>query len=204
MTHSFPTTALLVIDMQQGMADRTRAGRPRANPQAESHVAALIALFRARGLPVVHVLHDDPDPTSPFRKGAAMGEPMACAMPAPGETVLWKHDSSAFAGTGLEAHLRQAGIARIVLVGAVAGFCITSTTRWASDRGFTVILPGDALIGFDIPAHAPKAPGERIDAETVLRVTLSLLGADFAEVVSAAAVAGLIGAATVPDAATIP
>ena len=121
-----------------------------------------------------------------------------------GEAVLWKHGSSAFAGTGLEAHLRQAGIARIVLVGAVAGFCITSTTRWASDRGFTVILPGDALIGFDIPAHAPKVPGERIDAETVLRVTLSLLGADFAEVVSAAAVAGLIGAATVPDAATIP
>ena len=73
------TTALLVIDMQEGMATRTRAGRPRANPQAEEHVAALLALFRARGLPVVHVHHDDPDPAAPFRKGTPDGAPMACA-----------------------------------------------------------------------------------------------------------------------------
>ncbi|AWD21294.1 cysteine hydrolase family protein [Fuscovulum blasticum] len=183
------TTALLVIDMQEGMAARTRAGRPRANPQAEEHVAALLALFRARGLPVVHVHHDDPDPTAPFRKGTPDGAPMACALPAPGETVFWKQGSSAFSGTGLDAHLRRAGISRIVLVGAVAAFCVTSTCRSASDLGFQVILPGDALIGFDIPAHDGSG---RIDADTVLRVTLALLGADFAQVVATGAVAGLV------------
>ncbi len=57
--------------MQMGMAERTAAGRPRANPHAEAHVAALAALFRVRGLPVVHVHHDDADPASPFRPGAA-------------------------------------------------------------------------------------------------------------------------------------
>lgn len=185
-------TALLIIDMQEGMAERTRSGRDRANPQAESHVASLLALFRGKGLPVIHVLHDDPDPASPFRKGEALGEPMPCAMPVPGETVFWKHHSSAFTGTGLEAHLRQTGITRIVLVGAVAAFCVTSTTRWAFDLGFEVILPGDALIGFDIPAHAPRHEGERIDAATVLRVTLSLLGADFAKVTSTSTVDGLL------------
>lgn len=51
-----------------------------------------------------------------------------------------------------------------------------------------MILPGDALIGFDLPAH----DGGRIDAETVLRVTLSLLGADFARLVTADQVAGLV------------
>jgi nicotinamidase-related amidase len=75
-----------------------------------------------------------------------------------------------------------------VIVGAVAAFCVTSTTRAASDLGFQVILPGDALIGFDIPAH----DGGRIDAETVLRVTLSLLGADFAQLVTTDQVAGMI------------
>lgn len=185
-------TALLVIDMQEGMAQRTRAGRDRANPQAETHVANLLALFRGHGLPVIHVLHDDPDPASPFRKGQAMGDPMPCATPAPGENVLWKHHSSAFAGTGLEAHLRQHGITRIVLVGAVAAFCVTSTTRAASDLGFAVILPQDALIGFDIPAHAPRHDGERIDAATVLRVTLSLLEGDFAKVVPSSAVSDLV------------
>jgi nicotinamidase-related amidase len=195
-------TALLVIDMQEGMAERTRAGRERGNPQAEAHVASLLALFRARGLPVVHVLHDDPDPSSPFRKGQPLGEPMDCARPGPGETVLWKHGSSAFHGTGLEAHLRGQSIGRIVLVGAVAAFCVTSSTRWASDLGFQVVLPGDALIGFDIPAHDARETGGRIDAETVLRVTLSLLGADFAQLVTTDQVADLLPFAPVMTPAT--
>jgi nicotinamidase-related amidase len=182
------TTALLVIDMQMGMATRTAQGRPRANPQAEDRVADLLALFRARGLPVVHVHHDDPDPASPFRRDRPDGAPMPCALPLPEETVLYKSTSSAFAGTGLDAHLRRNGIDRIVVVGAVAAFCVTSTVRAASDLGFTVILPGDALIGFDLPAH----DGGRIDADTVLRVTLSLLGADFAQLVATDGVAALI------------
>lgn len=181
-------TALLIIDMQEEMAMRTRAGRQRVNPQAEAHVAGLLSLFRARGLPVIHVLHDDLDPASPFHKGAVGAAPMACAQPRDGETVISKHGSSAFSGTRLEAHLRAADIGRLVIVGAVAGFCVTSTTRWASDLGFQVLLPGDGLIGFDLPAH----DGGRIDAETVLRVTLSLLGADFAKVTTAAQVADLL------------
>lgn len=182
------TTALLIIDMQIGMTTRTESGRQRANPQAEARVADLLALFRGKGLPVVHVCHDDPNPTSPFRKGEAEGAHMPCAQPTDGEPVLWKSGSSAFAGTGLDALLRRKGIDRIVLVGAVAAFCVTSTTRSASDLGFEVILPGDALIGFDIPAH----DGGRIDADTVLRVTLSLLGADFAKLVTADQVARLV------------
>lgn len=181
-------TALLIIDMQEGMAVRTRSGRPRANPQAEARVADLLALFRDRGLPVVHVFHDDPDPASPFRRGEPEGAPLPCAVPVPGEAVFWKSGSSAFAGTGLDAHLRRQGIGRLVLVGAVAAFCVTSTCRAASDLGFQVLLPGDALIGFDLPAH----DGGRIDADTVLRVTLSLLGADFARLVTAGQVAALL------------
>jgi nicotinamidase-related amidase len=179
-------TALLVIDMQEEMATRTRSGRDRANPQAEAHIAGLLALFRARGLPVVHVHHDEPG--SPVAFGQPGGAVMDCARPAPGEPVFVKSASSAFAGTGLDAWLRRQGIGRIVLVGAVAAFCVTTSTRVASDLGFRVILPGDALVGFDIPAH----DGGRIDAATVLRVTLSLLGADFARLVTTADVAGLL------------
>jgi nicotinamidase-related amidase len=182
------TTALLIIDMQEGMADRIRAGREQANPRAEANTAALLALFRARGLPVVHVFHDDAHPDSPFRKGLPSAEPMACARPVAGETVFWKHGSSAFHGTGLEAHLRGRGIDTLVLTGAVAAFCVTSSTRQASDLGFKVLLPGDALIGFDLPAH----DGGRLDAHTILRVTLSLLGADFATLVTTDQVAGLL------------
>lgn len=180
--------ALVVIDMQEGMADRIRAGREQANPQAGENTAALLALFRARGLPVIHVFHDDPHPESPFRKGLPSAEPMVCARPVAGETVFWKHGSSAFHGTGLDEHLRRHGIGTIVLTGAVAAFCVTSSTRQGSDLGFDILLPGDALVGFDLPAH----DGGRLDAGTVLRVTLSLLGADFARLVETAEVAGLL------------
>lgn len=182
------TTALLIIDMQEGMAIRTREGRQRVNPDAEARVSDLRTLFATRGLPVVHVFHDEADPASPFHPGSIGHAPLPCAVPAPGDAVFHKTGSSAFAGTGLDAHLRKAGVDRLVLVGAVAAFCVTSTCRQASDLGFQVILPGDALIGFDIPAH----DGGRIDAATVLRVTLSLLGADFAQLVQADQVAGLI------------
>lgn len=182
------TTALLVIDMQMGMADRIAAGRDQANPQAEAHVAALLALFRAEGRPVIHVLHDEAG--TPFARDLPGGAPMPCALPLGEETVLWKSRSSAFAGTGLEDLLRQRGITRIVIIGAVAAFCVTSTVRAASDLGFQVILPGDALLAFDIPAH----DGGRIDAASVLRVTLSLLGADFARLVTTDQVAGALAA----------
>jgi nicotinamidase-related amidase len=173
-------TALVVIDMQQGMADRIAAGREQALPGGPEAVAALLALFRDRGLPVVHVHHDQPG--TPFCRDLPSGAPMDCALPLPGEVVIVKSGSSAFAGTGLDAHLRRQGIDRIVLCGAVAAFCVTSTVRQASDLGYRVLLPGDALLGFDLPAH----DGGRIDAATVHRVTLSLLGADFATLTTVA------------------
>ena len=184
------TTAVLIIDMQQGMADRIASGRAPVNPDAMDRMADLLAFARQSGMPVIHVHHDDADPASPFRKGAPGGAPMPCAAPLPGEPVFWKSGSSAFSGTGLADHLAAEGIDRLIVAGAVAAFCVTSTVRAASDLGFHVLLPGDALLGFDIPAH----DGGRIDAATVLRVTLSLLGADFADLVTVDQLAGLAAA----------
>ena len=48
-----------------------------------------------------------------------------------------------------------------------------------------MLLPQDALLGFDLPAH----DGGTLDAGTVFRVTLSLLGADFATLTTVDALA---------------
>lgn len=180
--------ALLVIDMQMEMAFRTRSGRDRANPDAETHVAALLAVFRGQNRPVIHVQHDEPG--SPVALGAPGGAVMPCALPLPGETILTKSRSSAFHGTGLDAHLKSHQITYLVIAGAVAAFCVTSTTRAASDLGYSVLLPHDALIGFDIP----RPDGSRIAAATVLDVTLTLLGADFAQVMPSRAIAAALPA----------
>lgn len=181
-------TALLVIDMQMHMAIRTAAGRPRCNPDAEYHVASMLTLFRTKGLPVFHVFHTDSDPASSYRRGLHEAEPMPCAMPIAGEEVFWKSGSSGFARTGLDPALRRKGIKRIVMVGAVAAYCITSTARAGFDLGFDIVLPGEALLGFDLPAH----DGGRIDADIALRVTLATLGSDFAKVTQVAHVAGML------------
>lgn len=176
------TTALLVVDMQMEMANATKAGRPRANPQAEELTAALLSAFRGAGLPVCHVMHDDPRPSHRFRKDKPGGQPMPCAVPADGEPVFWKTGSSGFAGTGLSDHLKETGIKQLVIIGGVAAFCVNSTVRSAADLGFEVLVPEDALIGFAMPARN----GGDLDAGMVLEVTLSSLAAGFATVLPAA------------------
>ncbi|MBY6057353.1 isochorismatase family protein [Leisingera daeponensis] len=175
------STALLIVDMQQEMANVAATGRPQANPGAEETVARIAAAFRAAGLPVVHVLHDDPRPESRFRRDLPSGRPLPCAAPQDGEAVFWKSGSSGFCGTGLDSHLRDAGVSRLVVVGGVAAFCVNSTARSAANLGFDVVVAEDALIAFDLPARN----GGMLDAEVVLEVTLSALHAGFGKVVRA-------------------
>ena len=172
------TTALLVVDMQMEMANATAAGRPRATPDAEEKMAALVEAFRGAGLPVYHVMHDDPRPESKFRRDLPSGQPMECTAPHPDEPVFWKTGSSGFVGTGLEDHLRQSGVTRLVIIGGVAAFCVNSTARSAANLGFEVLVPEDALIAFAMPSRH----GGDIEAEVALEVTLSALHAGFGKV----------------------
>jgi nicotinamidase-related amidase len=169
-------SALLVIDLQQEFARRTAAGLPRSNPQAEGCIAALVARFRAGGLPVVHVHHDDPSPASGFRLGMPGGAPMPCAAPIEGEPVFVKRGSSAFIGTDLETCLRGQGLTRLIVIGAAINFCVASTVRGAANLGFDVTVVQDAVFGFGITGPDGRAH----DPETVLSVTLATLSAGFA------------------------
>lgn len=170
--------ALLVVDMQMEMAHATVAGRPRANPDAEDNVAQLLAAFRGAGLPVLHVMHDDPRPESKFRRDLPSGQPMPCAQPLEEEAVIWKTGSSGFVGTGLAELLQDRGITNLVIVGGVAAFCVNSTARSAANLGFDIEVVEDALIAFAMPARK----GGDLDAEVVLEVTLSSLQAGFGSV----------------------
>ncbi|MEM8601248.1 MAG: isochorismatase family protein, partial [Bacteroidota bacterium] len=49
-------TALLIVDVQQGLDDPTH-GR-RSTPDAEANMARLLAAWREAGWPVVHVKHN--------------------------------------------------------------------------------------------------------------------------------------------------
>jgi len=167
-------TALVIIDMQMEMQHRIDTGRQCVNSDAPIAIQVLATAFRDAGHPVIHVRHEDTDPVSPMHIDAPGHAPMACAVDRPGEAVFVKTTSSAFPSTELAAHLRGRGIAHLVVVGAVAGFCVNSTVRSACDLGFRVTLVSDAVIGFDLPSAG-------LDAQTIFDVTIGLLAADFAE-----------------------
>lgn len=166
-------TALIVIDMQMGMQARLDEGRAAMNPDAATVIGRLAAACRAAGVPVFHVHHHDTHPDSPFRAGAPDAAPMPACAPVAGDAVVIKSTSSAFASTDLAAQLRARGIERLIVTGAVLGFCVTSTVRAAADLGFQVMLVRDACLGFDLPIAG-------LDAAQIAAVTFGLLGADFA------------------------
>ena len=171
--------ALLIIDMQAEMQSRLDSGRDHVNGDAPAIIGKIAGACRQAGIPVIHIRHRSEDPASSFAAGCAGAQPLACDRATPDEAVFEKTGSSAFAGTGLEAHLRQTGIASLMVAGAVAGFCVNSTVRSAADLGFRVKIIRDGVLGFDLP-------DAKLSARQVFDVTMALLEADFSTVIDSA------------------
>jgi nicotinamidase-related amidase len=67
--------ALVIIDMQMDMQHRMEAGRDHVDPKAPERIADLVAAFRRKGLPVLHIRHADENPVSPFHPEARVVTP---------------------------------------------------------------------------------------------------------------------------------
>ncbi len=144
--------ALLVIDVQKGL-DEPSLGE-RNNPAAEANIARLLAAWRQRALPVIHIQHNSIEPDSPLRPGLPGNAFKEEAQPLPGETHFTKTVNSAFIGTGLQEHLEAQKISSVVIVGLTTDHCVSASTRMAADLGFAVTLIEDATaahgrVGYD-------------------------------------------------------
>jgi nicotinamidase-related amidase len=171
-------TALVVIDVQRGFDEPYWGSRN--NPQAEDNIAELLAAWRAERKPVVHVKHNSRLPYSPLHPSNAGNAFKDFAVPREGEAAFGKDVNSAFIGTDLEAHLRQNGIAGLVIVGLTTPHCISTTARMAANLGFNVIVVSDATA-----AHAGRGPdGAAVDAETMHYHALAALNGEFAKIVT--------------------
>jgi nicotinamidase-related amidase len=175
-TYLSADTALLVIDVQQGLDD-PRLGA-RNNPDAEQRIADLLAAWRASGRPIIHVQHLSLEPQSPLREDRPGHAFKIEALPEAGEPVFRKHVNSAFIGTDLEAHLRANGIEKLVVVGLTTDHCVSSTVRMAENLGFTVTVVGDATASFE--RRGPD--GTLYSADLVHGVALATLNGEFATV----------------------
>ena len=128
-------------------------GINRNNPQAEANMALLLAEWRRRRWPVIHVRHCSLEPDSPLRPGLPGHAFKAEVQPLTAEKQFDKSANSAFVRTGLEAYLRGQGVAGLVIVGLTTDHCVSATTRSASDLGFQVTLISDATATFQREGH---------------------------------------------------
>jgi nicotinamidase-related amidase len=166
-------TALVVIDMQRDFIEPGGFGASLGNDVGRlaaivPTVARLLALFRARGWPVIHTreahrpdLSDCP-PSKIARGGAALrigqvgamgrllvaGEPGNAILPevAPvaGEIEVNKPGKGMFWATGLHERLQAKGITHLVFAGVTTEVCVQTSMREANDRGYECLLISDA------------------------------------------------------------
>ena len=146
-------TALVVIDAQVNMSDP-------AYPCYDARgvigkLRTLIDKAHAADVPVIYIQNNGPEGEvdEPHTPGWEIDPEVA---PAPGDTVIEKTTPDSFLGTGLDAQLRQAGVAKVAICGYATEFCVDTTTRRAAALGFEVMLVADGHTTHD-KAHADAA-----------------------------------------------
>jgi nicotinamidase-related amidase len=163
-------TALVLIDLQQGIVARATAPHPAGDVVARC--AQLARACRERGIPVVRVRVafdaalrdrlaspvDAPMPPAPLPAGWADLVPELDG--GPGDIVVTKRQWGAFYGTDLDLQLRRRGIRAILLGGIATNFGVESTARDAWERAYHVVFVEDAMASFSAEAH--RFPVENI------------------------------------------
>lgn len=171
-------TALLVIDVQQGLADYAALGNERSTPGAEENIAHALAFFRGGGGTVIHVRHATQQPGSRFNPQSMGFKPISFARERPGEAVVVKTVNSAFIGTSLEFDLRSAGIERLFVCGATTNQCVETTVRMSGNLEFDTVLLRDACFAFGMQ----DPDGGHHSADDVHLMSLANLANGFAEI----------------------
>jgi nicotinamidase-related amidase len=151
------TTALVVIDVQNGMFDSDPP--PYRGDELLQRIAGLLERARASGTPIFHVQHDG-GPGDPLAKGSPGFPHHPAVAPRAGEPVIEKRHVSAFQDTDFHAQLARAGIDKLVVAGMQTEYCVDTACRAAVALGYEVALVSDAHSTFD----STELPAERIVA----------------------------------------
>jgi nicotinamidase-related amidase len=134
------TTALLVIDVQQGLCEGEREAFE--SQQVIGRINQVSSKVRAASGMVVFVQHESKSGYLEFGTDAwqlAHGLHVEA-----GDMRLRKTTPDSFHRTELEQVLRRHGVEDLVVCGMHTEFCVDTTTRRALALGFPVILVGDA------------------------------------------------------------
>jgi len=158
------TTALVLIDLQRGVAVRQFA--PYKAEDVINISKALADRFRQAGASVVLVnvgfLKDSKDrlqqPVDQPMVPPPGGYPenfieLVDGLAKPGDILITKRQWGAFYGTELDLQLRRRGIQTIVLAGIATNMGVESTARNAWELGYSLIIVEDATSANTVEMH---------------------------------------------------
>lgn len=177
-------SALLVIDVQDSFRLDEERWATRSNPAFEANLARLIEAYRAAGLPVIYVVHEDGDEM--FRPGSPYVRLQPFLDRRDDEPLLRKRTRNAFTSTELADVLAEHGIRRLAITGIQTEQCCETTARLAGDLGYDVDFVTEATLTFPI---TDPATGDVQPADAITRATEFSLRGRFARIATVDALA---------------
>ena len=166
------TTGLLLIDPYNDFLSEGGKLFGLAKPVADSvntvaHMRDVVAAVRKAGIQVFYVPHHRAKPSdfsmwkhaSPYQLASSKMQVFAEGtwgaewhpdfVPHDNDILIKEHwNSSGFANTDLDIHLRQCGIEKLILVGMLANTCLETTGKFGVELGYHVTLVRDATAAF--------------------------------------------------------
>jgi nicotinamidase-related amidase len=150
-----PNTALLVIDVQNGVV-----GGAYNRDKVVSAIASLVDRARAEKVSVVWVQHADDESLT---EGSDAWRYVPELPRSESEPVVHKRYGDSFEATDLETVLAERGIGRLVVAGAQTDSCILATLHGAIVRGYDATLVEDAHTTEDLTEWGAPTPDKVID-----------------------------------------
>ena len=153
-----PNTALLVIDVQNGVV-----GRAHDRDDVVANIGMLVDKARASDVDVVWVQHNSEELPRDSERWQYVPELLRLES----EPLVEKTYGDSFEATELEAVLAERGIGRVFVAGAQTDECIRSTLHGAIVRGYDATLVGDAHTTEDSTEYGAPPP-DKVIAHTNL------------------------------------
>jgi nicotinamidase-related amidase len=153
-----PNTALLVVDVQNGVMDGAHN-----RDQVIANIAVLVDRARSATVPVVWVQHSSDE----LPEGSEVWRFVSELKQDESEPVIHKRYGDSFDDTDLETVLAERKVGRLVVAGAQSDACIRSTLHGAIVRGYDATLVDDAHTTEDLTQYGAPPP-DKVVAHTNL------------------------------------
>ena len=176
------STCLLVIDAQDSFRHRPYFTATDL-PGYLSAQNALIEGYVAQGVPIVRIFHVEGPKAADNAFAVESGhiKPILGLADFEAAATFHKNRHSALVGTGLDVWLTQNQIKTLIISGIRTEQCCETTTRHASDLGYTVDYALDATLTWDMV----QSDGSTLRAADIKMRTATVLQDRFANVCTA-------------------